>query len=283
MANTWRNVPKIINKIPYDNDKMILYVDESGEGNKKVLKRSFEAKRNKIPYSQRNDLYILNGVVLNGVDSLLLKNKFDKLKKGISKDGCFDYPKKGNRPIVLRNHDIESKQPPFNNMSEKNYEQINKVINNTNYVQIAAGVNYYTYTQINNEEIGSNSSPLLMCLGILLINYAEYLNSINKKGIIIFEEETKKHDRLKLNYIIKVLKYGNKTYNKSFFSNITAVYFRKKWTKEKENTWMTTAGLELADLTISPLRRLLHPEFLLIERKMFNYPNYVNKGFTIIK
>ena len=58
--NTWRTNPKIINKVPYDEQKLIMYVDESGEGNKKVLKKSFEAKKNNEPYQQRNDLYILN-------------------------------------------------------------------------------------------------------------------------------------------------------------------------------------------------------------------------------
>ena len=279
---TWRDRPKIINKLPIDKDKMIMYVDESGEGNKKVLKRSFEAKKNHEPYQQRNDLYILNGVVLSGHDSLLLKNRMDKLKRAIVPNGEYNYPKKGVRPIVLRNNDIGSRKEPYNNMTEKNYEGINKLIKTTNYVQISAGLNYYCYTQNKLENPDFDSSPLLMSLGLLLVNYAEYLNNVNKKGIIIFEEETKLHDALKLKYILKVLKNGNKTYNKEFFSNITAVYFRKKWTEESRGKFVTTSGLELADLTISPLRRLLHPEYLIIERKLYNYPNYIKKGFTVI-
>lgn len=279
---TWRDSPKIINRIPVDKDKMIMYVDESGEGNKKVLKRSYEAKKNNEPYQSRNDLYVLNGVVLSGFDSNILKNKMDKLKKSIAPNGEYNYSRKGVRPIVLRNRDIVSKTGPYGNMTEKNYEDINKLINTTNYVQISAGLNYYSYTQFNDVSSTNDSSPLLMCLGLLLINYADYLNSVNKKGIIIFEEETEIHDTLKLNYILKVLKYGTKSFNKEFFSNITAVYFRKKWTEESNNIYVTTSGLELADLTISPLRRLLDPEFLIVERKLYNYPNYINKGFTII-
>ncbi len=60
---TWRSSPKIIRRIPYDEHKMIMYVDESGEGNKKVLKRSFDAKKNNEPYQQRNDLYTLNSEI----------------------------------------------------------------------------------------------------------------------------------------------------------------------------------------------------------------------------
>lgn len=280
--NTWRTSPKIINKIPYDEQKIIMYVDESGEGNKKVLKRSFEAKKNNEPYQQRNDLYILNGVVLSGHDSLLLKNRMGKFKRSIIKDGIYCYPGKGTRPVVLRNSDINSHKAPFDHLNEKNFEALNKIIKTTNYIQIAAGLNYYYYTQNKNEDSEIDSSPLLMSLGLLLVNYADYLNNINKKGIIIFEEETKKHDTMKLNYILKVLKFGNKTYNKDFFSNITAVYFRKKWTEETKDNFVTTAGLELADLTISPLRRMLDPEYLIIERKLYNYPNFVKKGFSVI-
>ena len=280
--NTWRNAPKIINKLPVDKDRMIMFVDESGEGNKKVLKRSFDAKKNNEPYEQRNDLYILNGIVMSGFESVSLKKKMDKLKRMIISNGEFDYPNKGIRPIVLRNRDIGSKKPPYDSMTEKHYEGINKLIKTSNYTQIAAGLNYYYYTQFKEKNSEIDSSPLLMSLGLLLVNYADYLNSINKKGIIVFEEETKVHDTMKLKYILKVLNKGNKSYNKDFFSNITAVYFRKKWTEESKGYFVTTSGLELADLTISPLRRLLHPEFLMIEKKLYNYPNYVKKGFSII-
>lgn len=280
---TWRDKPKIIKKIPTSKDKIIMYIDESGEGNKKTLRKHFDSKNNNAPYQQRNDLYILNGVVLSGYDSLLLKKKMDKYKKTLTSNGTFDYNKKGIRPIVLRNASIESKNPPFNNMTDKKLEDLNNLIKSTKYIQIASGLNYYCYTQNRTLEANESSSPLLMSLGLLLINYADYLNSINKKGIIIFEEETKVHDQMKLNYILKVLKRGNKTYNKNFFNNITAVYFRKKWTAESKETIVTTAGLELADLTISPLRRVLHTEYLTIEKKLYNYPNYMNKGFNIIK
>lgn len=45
MKNTWRNCPTIINKLPTDNKSMILFIDESGEGNKKVLHKAFSDKK----------------------------------------------------------------------------------------------------------------------------------------------------------------------------------------------------------------------------------------------
>lgn len=280
MKKSWKTRPTIINTIPGD-DQMILFVDESGEGNKKILRKSFEAKNRNADYQQRNDLFILNGVVMSGMEHTLLTKRFNYLKKKVTSNGKFYYKNKGVRPIVLRNHNIEAKQPPFNELKPEFYEELNKIISLSSYKQISAGLNYYTFCQKNSFD--ENSSPLLMALGILLINYADYLNSINKKGIIIFEEETRQHDEIKLKYIKKVLFTGNKTYNADYFKNISAVYFRKKWTEESKDKFVTTAGLELSDLTISPIRRILHPEYQLIERKLYNYPNYINKGFTSIK
>lgn len=281
MKKTWKSTPTIINSIPEDDKTMILFVDESGEGNKKMLLKAFELKEKKGTYNQRNDLYILNGVILSGKNHKILQKRFLEIKKMITPNGLFEYKNKGIRPIVIRNHNIVDKNPPFNNIPLQFYERLNKIINFTDFKQIAAGLNYYTFTQCNH--LDNKSSPLLMALGSMIINYAEYLNSINKKGIIIFEEETAKHDQLKLNYIKKVLFHGNKTNTADYFKNIKAVYFRKKWTEEEANKYVTTAGLELADLTLSPLRRIFHPEFQLIERKLYNYPNYPNKGIISIK
>ena len=141
--NTWRDNPKIINRIPTSKDTMIMYIDESGEGNKKVLKKAYEAKQSNSSYQERNDLYILNGIVLSGYNSKILKSKMDKLKLSIKDQGVFEYVNKGVRPIVLRNHDITSKNPPFNNMNAKSYEKIDKLIKNTKFIQIASGLNYY--------------------------------------------------------------------------------------------------------------------------------------------
>jgi hypothetical protein len=278
---TWRDKPKIIKKIQNEENRYILFIDESGEGNKKALRRAFENKKLQNNFDPRNDLFILNGVAISGAGYYILEKKLKKLKKKITPDGQFNYNKKGILPINLRNHDIVAKNPPFNNPTTAFYNNINKVIATTNYVQICSGVNYYTYTYRNDEN--EKTSPLLMNLGILLINYAEYLNTISCTGIIVFEEETKKHDTMKLAYIKKVLKHGTRSFKNDYFKNITAVYFRKKWTEENSGAFVTTAGIELADLTISAIRRTLHPEYQVIERKFFNYPNYIQKGLTSIR
>ena len=116
---------------------------------------------------------------------------------------------------------------------------------------------------------------------LLIMNFAQYLKENNKKGIIVFEEETKIHDSMKLKYILKLLNNGNKTMDKDSFDLIKSVYFRKKWTKEY-GEFVTTAGIELADITLSPIRRIFHPEFLLIERKLYKYPDYNKNGINVI-
>lgn len=283
---TWRNKPKIINKIPTD-DTILLFIDESGEGHRSLLNKAYKLKEENASFDQRNDIYILNGICISGKEHLKLTKRFDKLKKEITKDGCYDYGKKGIKPIVFHNREMANKLPPFTKTNTSFYEKLNSVIDKTKFIQISAGLNYYTYVLDKENDNESNHSPLLMSLGILVMNYAQYLKKVNKKGIIIFEEETENHDKMKLDYIKKLINRGNKTYNKDDFSNILSVYFRKKWTSNNNNNdeeeYVTTAGLELADITLSPIRRVLHPEYLLIERKLYNYPNYNRKGLNIIR
>lgn len=279
---TWKNTPKIINKIPND-DTVILFIDESGEGHKTMLNKAFKLKEEKAPFNERNDLYILNGICMTGSEHEKLASNLNKLKKEITPEGLYEYEGKGIRPIILHNHEMAGKLPPFAKLKPSFYEKLNKIIDKTKFTQITAGLNYYSYTLDKDNNI--QSSPLLMSLGLIVMNYALYLKEINKKGIIIFEEETAKHDKMKLKYIVKLLYKGNKTLDNKVFSNIKSVYFRKKWTEEKGVEgieYNTTAGLELADITLSPIRRVLHPEYLLIERKLYNYPNYNKKGLNII-
>ena len=162
--SNWKNVPKIINTIPNDKSKLIMYVDESGEGNKKVLKRAFDSKNKCEPYVQRNDLYILNGIVLSGQQSTVLANRLNNLKNTIQPKGVFNYSNKGVRPIVLRNHDMTSKNPPFNNLSDLVYTELENIIKKTKYTQIASGLNYYCFTQ--NRKDTLDLSPLLIMLVI---------------------------------------------------------------------------------------------------------------------
>ena len=87
---------------------------------------------------------------------------------------------------------------------------------------------------------------------------------------------------MKLKYILKLINKGNKTSSK-YFKRIKAVYFRNKWTKNKKGQPITTAGMELADLTISPIRNILDPEYLVIERKLFeSNKKRQSKGINII-
>lgn len=279
---TWRDKPKIINTIPSSltDDKIILFLDESGTGNEKTLRNAFKSKISNSSYSERNDLYLLSGVAIAANHYSILCKKFNALKNKTWENGTFNYSKYGERPINFRNRDMASKNPPFDNMTDDFQEKLFNIISSTKYVQISSGLNYYMYTRQNKEKL--NQLPILMALGIIIVNYAEYLNSLNSKGIIIFEEESIINDDLKLKYILKLLKSGNRTHNKNFFKCIKAVYFRKKWTVV-DGKFETTAGLELADLTASPFRRILHPEYMLVEKKFYKFPEYLNKGISLIR
>lgn len=103
------------------------------------------------------------------------------------------------------------------------------------------------------------------------------------------KEFSQRHDIYILNGITitgKNYYYLQNNLNKikrKLYENIKAVYFRKKWTQLKNGKCITTSGIELADLTISPIRRILHAEYLIIESKFLQYPFYRNRGLSFIE
>lgn len=277
---TWKDRPTIINKIPED-DTLLFFIDESGEGTLRKINQAFVEKDENKEFSQRHDIYILNGITITGKNHYYLQNNLNKIKRKYFKDGKYNYKKYGERPILLRNHDMVAKKPPYDEVNSDFYNDIDRLIRITKYKQISAGINYYMYTV--RHEKNETINPLLTSLKKLVKNYAYYLNATNSKGIIIFEEETAKQDQLKLE-CIKDLIYSTKLKKKrKLYENIKAVYFRKKWTQLKNGKCITTSGIELADLTISPIRRILHAEYLIIESKFLQYPFYRNRGLSFIE
>lgn len=272
---TWFTKPKIITYIP--KDKYILFIDESGTNSKKAFKNSLNSYNK--GKSLRDDIYMLNGIIMDGKEHSILTKRLNSIKKKVTEDGTYDYVGKGKRPINFHNVEIDGHKKPFNNLYNNFYEDISNTITKTKFMQLSGGINYYIYCSKRNKV---DIDALLMTLGTIVINYANFLNNINMEGIIVFETSTKIEDNKKLSYIKKLKKKGTKNHSSEFFSKITAVYFRPKWANVK-GEWKTCAGLELADLTISPLRRFYHPEFINIENKMYEFPNYGRNSINIIK
>lgn len=271
--DTWFTKPKIINYIP--KNKIILFVDESGNNSKKAILNSITNSDGK---SIRDDVYLLNGIIMDGTEYPILTKRFNRIKRKLSTNGNFDYPGKGLRPINLHNVEIDGHKKPFNVLYDGFHSELNDAISKTKFVQISAGINYFLYARNKTSDI----NPLFISLGILLNKFATFLNTHNNEGIIVLETENITDDMTKLNYIKRVLKRGTKKHDASYYSKITAVYFRPKWAYIS-NEWKTCAGLELADLNISGIRRLYHPEFIAIENKMLGYPNYGRDSINIVK
>lgn len=275
IKQTWFTKPKIIKYIP--KDKVILFIDESGNSSRKNIENSLNSGRKGC--SIRDDVYMLNGIIMDGIEHVILTKKFNKIKKKITNNGLYNYPKKGIRPINLHNVEIEGHKKPFYDLYEDFGYDMNQIMLKTKFIQISAGLNYYIYG-VSKPHVAFDS--MIMSLGVIIHQYASYLNSIGKEGIIVFETENQVDDMKKLSYVKKVLKRGTNKNSCDFYSKITAVYFRPKWAFVK-GEWKTCAGLELADLSISPIRRLYHPEFIVIENKMYGYPNYGRDSINILK
>lgn len=270
--NSWYKKPKVIKTIPLN--KTILFIDESGVSSLKSFQNSVASgSKGK---SIRDDVFLLNGIIIDGVSHKILTSRFNKIKKKLYKNGEYDYPKKGVRPINFHNVEIEGRKRPFDSVYDNFYSDLNTAIEKTNFIQISSGLNYYVYG------LENKCDPLLIELGIIVTKFAEYLKKEKKEGIIVFESDNEDTDTKKLEYLKRLMKKGTRKNKPELYSNINAVYFRPKWLIDNE-TYKTCAGLELADLTISPVRRLYHPEFITIEKKLYGYPNYGRNSINIIK
>lgn len=198
---TWYTKPKIILSIP--KDKFVFFIDESGMSSKKTLENSLSSTRKGT--SIRDDVYMLNGIILDGSEHLTLTQKFNRLKKKITDDGTYDYPRKGNRPINLHNVEIEGKKKPFHDLYDRFPDDLNHIILTTKFVQVSSGINYYIYG-CNNENFLDNYMPML--LGNIITKYANFLNDHNREGIIVFETDNELTDLAKLSYVKKIIKKG---------------------------------------------------------------------------
>lgn len=278
----WTTNPTIINHFNFRHTYM--FVDESGNGSLKDMKKAFLTTEFDLA-NLRNEIYMLNGVIMNGIEYTKLNSRFSSLKKDITFDGKFDYSgihkNYGIRPINLHNRELEGKIPPFNELDNDFYTKLNDSIEISSFTQITSGLNYMGF--INNKTFDESMNPLLLCLNELIIKYALYLNEKGIKGAVVFESDNEKVDKLKLQFILQLKENGTISKSNTFFKNIVGVYFRPKWLETKKVKLVTCAGLELADLTISPMRKIFSLEFLIIERHLYDYPFYGSKAINTIR
>lgn len=264
---SWRARPVILNDIKGDVD-YILAIDENGIPSLKDL------------LHPKNDLlqwFTITGVVFtrNNLKSFL--ENITEIKNKYWENGCFNKKK-----VVFHSRDIRKKIGPFN-PKLINYEQfledLKELVTDNEYTIYSSSIDKFAHVR-------SYITPFPvydLCLEFLLERYCYKLNSKNKKGIIVVESRGEKENKLLLDTALKIMTYGNRYHESSFFSNIEGIYFNPKRTKDKK---LSYPQLELADTVSYFIHNYVKTNnkcnnFLSIESKLYNFPNYNGYGMKI--
>lgn len=140
--------------------------------------------------------------------------------------------------------DIRKKQGPFN-PKIINYDdfliELNNLLQQQKYKIYSINVDKYVH-----DTKYTHPYPVYeLSVEYIMERLSYELNTLNEKGIMLFESRGKNEDARVLNKINTVLKIGNVYHQASNFRKINGVYFNRKSTQDKQKSyWM----LEIADI-----------------------------------
>ncbi|MFD2446367.1 DUF3800 domain-containing protein [Bacillus sp. CGMCC 1.16607] len=283
----WKKRPTLIEQWEEDIE-CVLAIDENGnselEGIKSLLGgdifERFIAGNDQTKYMHER-WFTITGVMIERSQFPIYRDKINTIKYANWKDGIFNY-KHGERRVVFHSREIRKKEGPFN-PKIINYphlmSDISSMIKDTDFQIYSASIDkikhliqysnpYHVYT---------------LCLDFIIERFCRYLNTFNKKGILMLEARGKEEDSFILKYLIRLLENGNNYHKKSHFENIQGVYFNPKWCFEKNNAKASFILLELADLVSFPIYKYIKTgskdlAFEALESKLHNYPNFHGYG-----
>ncbi|WP_342471655.1 DUF3800 domain-containing protein [Metasolibacillus sp. FSL H7-0170] len=263
----WRIRPTILQDIDNEID-YIMSVDENGIPSLKDL------------LHPKNDLlqwFTITGVLFtrDNLESFITEIK--TLKNKYWQNGYYNKER-----VVLHSRDIRKRTGPFNPKiidNEVFEKEVNTLMEESEYAVYSFSIDKFAHVR-------SYITPYPvynLCLEFLLERYCFALNDDNKNGIIVVESRGKKENQALLDTALKIISCGNRYHDPSFFSNIKGIYFNPKRTKDKK---LSYPQLELADLISYHIHNYVKNnsksnEYLLIESKIYNFPDYKGYGMKI--
>ncbi len=226
--------------------KYYLFLDESGDHGLTNIDPNFP-------------VFVLAGIIISSDNYAVLQTATNRLKNNL-------WP---NKKVILHSRDIRKCEKEFSILFDLNikkyfYEEINKIISNTQYQIISSAVNKGKYVK----KYGKLQDDVYeIALSFILERTIFYLDSTKKKDInleIIIEKRGKKEDK-KLNTHFQILKSrGTSFVNSKRINEYGSVI---KFCRKKDNI----DGLQLSDLIAYPIARYVLD------------PNRTNPSFEIFK
>lgn len=269
--NTCYTKPKPLYKWPLNCD-YIMFVDENNINNALTTVKNRILKGETVSPDEK--YFTITGCIFSQKDYSKTRSDFENLKIKYFND----------TNVCLHSYEIRNRRGIFK-LEKNKYDSFKTELKvnlfNSVYTAISITINiedylWYTKTSLDLYNIAFN---------FLLERYVYFIGSTKKTGIIMFESRGKKEDTHLLHHISQLMNViGTNFISVSELNNkIKGVFFNPKYTSDKKRTFI---GLEIADLTSYPIHKFIKygykdEIFEIIEKKLKDYPNYINKGLKI--
>jgi len=286
----WRKRPSLIDEWEESID-CVLAIDENGTTDLEGVRNIFSSNLfGLLQASYDKSLYLherwftITGVMFERSQFSTFKDKINTIKYAHWEEGMYKY-KQGDRRVVFHSREIRKREGPFN-PKLINYPNlmgdISSMINELDFRVYSASIDKI-------QHIVKYTNPYHvydLCLNFIIERFCRYLNSNNKKGILMLESRGKEEDAKVLKFLVDLLDEGNNFHNKSHFECIKGVYFNPKWCFAKNNAKASFILLELADLVSYPIFKYVKTgskdlAFEALERKLHHYPDFHGYGIKM--
>lgn len=275
MNSNWRNRPTKIDEVSCDID-YIICIDENGTAN---LKKVLEAKKKGVEAPASEQHFTVTACRFRTADFLSARDMVMGLKEKHWPNALYEYDGESKR-VCLHSREIRSSKGAFHPsvIDRQDFTtDLTDLIDSLPMMVCAAHinkvehVNHYRYPD----------PPYDLCMDFVLERLLKSM-SPSETCVVILEARGKQDDKELLAQIKNLIDFGNRFTPASVFSKIKGVYFNPKWNEEthcQKSYW----SLEIADVCSYPIHKYLSygtkdPAFLIVEKKLRNYPNYIGRG-----
>ncbi|MCI3922468.1 hypothetical protein MO973_19740 [Paenibacillus sp. TRM 82003] len=280
MPDRWKERPALLEYWP-DHIDVLLGLDENGSSDILPIQKRIAAGET---ISFEDKYFNLTGVTFN-------RQGYDRLKAGINDikftywpEGMCDY-KGVMKRVCFHSSEIRRRKYPFNTIS--NYEEFLAKISAfvedmpsrifSCFIDKEKHCRIYKYPE----------HPYVIAISFILERFCKRLNEVDKKAYLILESRGQREDKFVLRNIINLLENGTRHNRAEHFRNIEGVYFNPKWWAA-DGYKSSFVILEYADLAAFPIfnyarNNCQHKDqtFLIVEKKLYQFPHYRGWGLKI--
>jgi len=220
------------------------------------------------------------GVIIKRSDFPIIKHEVLSLKETYWAEGYFAYST-GIKRVCFHSRDIRKRSGPFGVLGSR-YDDFIKdlwtTIANIPFTVVSSNIDKLAHVQ----RYRHPEHPYALSLKFVLERFCAFLRRRSATGLVLLESRGEKEDFTVLGHAVRILDNGTDYYSPHELRCIQGIYFNPKWNADDEDR-TSFFSLEIADLVSYPIFQhfrdgIKTPEFEVIEKKIYGYPNYRGRG-----